>query len=135
MTKHKKFGRVCMCDCHKDGSQLHHFMPCCSLTYKKYINADGTLDEERLLALYEKYGIPLWTWWDRFKDWFGNLWLIRKWIAWRRRIPKFTRYEFPIIMKTYPNLKAEDIVRSQPMTAPVPMAIAGKIRCCDANQD
>jgi len=117
--KHKKFGRVCMCDCHKDGSGVMHVVGCCRLTYRKYINEDGTLDEDRLLALYQKYGIPLWTWWDHLKDWFSGTWIARrwqKWIWWRR----LKHFKLPMIKKTYPVLKAEDIVSVQPMTALVP---------------
>jgi len=34
---------VCMCPCHC--IDLKHCVPCCSLTYNKYINKDGSLNE------------------------------------------------------------------------------------------
>jgi len=122
MIKHRKFGRVCMCDCHKDGTDIREFMPCCNLYRQKYIDEDGTLDEARLLAIYESRGIPLWTWVDHLKDWFRRSWPVQRWRSWRmwRRLK---HYKLPVIEKVYPNLRADDIVSAQPMTAPIPEGI------------
>ena len=37
---------VCKCECHKLGITCMHFMPCCNLCYKKYINKDGNINKE-----------------------------------------------------------------------------------------
>jgi hypothetical protein len=38
--------KICMCRCHqKEGIKVLHFMPCCDLSQKKYINPDGSIDE------------------------------------------------------------------------------------------
>jgi len=114
---HPKFGHVCMCDCHKDGEDIRELMPCCGLYRLKYINADGTLDEARLLAIYKEKGIQLWTWWDRVMDWFRKSWIGK--LLWRRRIPRFKKYVFPVLRHVGPNINADEIVSVQPMTAPV----------------
>ena len=45
---------ICKCRCHRDGTLTKHIRSCCSLTYKKYINTDNTLDLERYQALKNK---------------------------------------------------------------------------------
>ena len=53
-----KVGRVemaeyvphCTCECHKKDVTAMHFMACCYLTYEKYLDNDGTVDNE----LYDK---------------------------------------------------------------------------------
>lgn len=35
---------ICKCFCHVKGMSVMHCMPCCNLTYKKYINPDFTID-------------------------------------------------------------------------------------------
>jgi len=125
MIKHKKLGRVCMCDCHKDGTDIREFIPCCGWYRQKYINEDGTFDEERLLALYEKYKIPLWTWWDRAKDRIGDSLigtLHGKWRSWRRW-QRLKNFKITMVKKPYPSLLVKDIVSVQPMTASVPDGI------------
>jgi hypothetical protein len=42
--------KICDCECHKDGTELIHFMSCCFLCGQKYIFADGKIDMVR----YEK---------------------------------------------------------------------------------
>lgn len=42
------YGKLpCTCMCHQDGFQTMHIMPCCEFTYEKYINQDGSIDNER----------------------------------------------------------------------------------------
>ena len=48
---------VCKCDCHKDGQEVFCscFSPeCCEFICKKYINEDGSFDEERYNALVKE---------------------------------------------------------------------------------
>ncbi|RLC75749.1 MAG: hypothetical protein DRJ03_29775 [Chloroflexi bacterium] len=111
---HPKFGHVCMCKCHKDGEDIREFMPCCGLYRLKYINADGALDEARLLAIYKEKGIHLWTWRDRFKNWIRLSWVGRLHDRLLRR--RFRKFVFPIVRRVYPNLNADEIVGVQPMT-------------------
>ncbi len=44
-----KTTEVCECQCHvADGSlQMLHMMPCCDLTYKKYLDADGNIINDK----------------------------------------------------------------------------------------
>ena len=47
-----KVTEICECECHKKGQTIMHFMACCELTYEKYLNEDGSLDNnEYALAL------------------------------------------------------------------------------------
>lgn len=39
---------VCRCCCHEKGVRVSHIMPCCDLTYVKYINEDGSIDREAI---------------------------------------------------------------------------------------
>jgi hypothetical protein len=44
-----------MCRCHqKDGIKTLHVMACCRLTYMKYINPDGSVDEIALKKFREE---------------------------------------------------------------------------------
>jgi len=45
----------CECDCHKDGEDTLHFMECCDVCYKKYINVDGTVDMARLRKAVDEH--------------------------------------------------------------------------------
>jgi hypothetical protein len=45
---HVNPNELCKCGCHIKGVVMMHCMPCCDLTYEKYINTDGSLDEDAL---------------------------------------------------------------------------------------
>lgn len=38
--------KICTCPCHIKGSAIMHMFDCCRLTYKKYMNEDGSFDQE-----------------------------------------------------------------------------------------
>jgi len=46
--------KICTCDCHKKGNAVMHFAACCDLTYEKYINEDGSIDEESYEILVDR---------------------------------------------------------------------------------
>lgn len=63
MTTHKifeyrgEFFDACACHCHRVDETWKHILPCCDLTYKRYINENGKLDETLLdTAIHENYG-------------------------------------------------------------------------------
>lgn len=35
---------ICTCECHRDGLGIRHCMPCCDVTYDKYIDHHGDID-------------------------------------------------------------------------------------------
>lgn len=45
----------CACECHVYGMDVAHIMPCCALTYEKYIYTNGTLDMAALLDAAKRY--------------------------------------------------------------------------------
>jgi len=50
-------GRICECECHRDGLEVLHCFSCCALTYQKYMDKKGVLDKKRydeLLLFCEK---------------------------------------------------------------------------------
>ena len=59
MSKRKELKKlkktICMCGCHKDGVTMMHIMPCCSYTYEKYINKNGTVDMKRYSSIVVHY--------------------------------------------------------------------------------
>jgi hypothetical protein len=46
--------KVCMCNCHIKDSIVLHCMPCCNLTYEKYININRTINWELYNELLKK---------------------------------------------------------------------------------
>ena len=46
--------RTCMCHCHNEGNHVMHIMACCDLCGEKYINEDGSINEEKLEELMKK---------------------------------------------------------------------------------
>ena len=46
--------RICTCRCHTKGLIVRHIAPCCQFTYQKYINEDGSIDNEILGKLIRK---------------------------------------------------------------------------------
>lgn len=40
--------------CHRDDITITHAMPCCDLTYEKYIDKDGVVDIDRWSRLFVK---------------------------------------------------------------------------------
>jgi hypothetical protein len=42
---------VCTCDCHIEGHNVMHCMPCCDFTYEKYITEDNRIIADKLSAL------------------------------------------------------------------------------------
>lgn len=48
LSAHEK---ICTCDCHKEGVDILHFMPCCQLTYQKYIEKDGSINHGKLFRI------------------------------------------------------------------------------------
>ncbi len=36
---------ICMCECHRKGMNIMHFMACCQYTYKKYLTESGEFDK------------------------------------------------------------------------------------------
>ena len=34
---------ICRCECHNEGIQVMHCIPCCDFTYQKYQTSDGKL--------------------------------------------------------------------------------------------
>jgi len=50
--------RICTCICHQDGLQLSHIMPCCGLTYEKYIDIQGNVDIVRFTELLDEKQNP-----------------------------------------------------------------------------
>jgi hypothetical protein len=44
MKMKTKYTEICECECHREDKQIIHIMPCCSLTYCKYITKDGKID-------------------------------------------------------------------------------------------
>lgn len=36
---------ICMCRCHRKGSHIMHFLPCCQHTYEKYLTENGEFDK------------------------------------------------------------------------------------------
>lgn len=42
---------ICNCECHTNGMMVMHCFPCCEYCYEKYINEDGTLNEEKYQKL------------------------------------------------------------------------------------
>ena len=55
------------------------------------------------------------------KSWFEDMidGLREWWCKWVWDKPRFQKYVFPILRKTYPNLKLDEVVAEQPMTAPI----------------
>jgi len=49
--EHNKDAAFCICKCHKEGEDIKHIMPCCSLTNKKYIDKNDILDLNQLIEL------------------------------------------------------------------------------------
>jgi len=35
---------ICDCHCHQEGAMVMHCVPCCGLTYEKYIKSNGEID-------------------------------------------------------------------------------------------
>jgi hypothetical protein len=50
----KMLEKLCMCDCHREGWDIMHFMACCDLCGEKYLTAAGELDTVRYKELEEK---------------------------------------------------------------------------------
>lgn len=46
-------GTVCTCMCHNEGMEVLHCMPCCDLTYEKYM-VDGKVDIVKWTELKQK---------------------------------------------------------------------------------
>jgi len=44
---------ICNCVCHQKGRSIMHCTPCCELTYHKYLNEEGVLNEEYYSELTE----------------------------------------------------------------------------------
>ena len=47
---------ICNCDCHKKGTAIMHFHPCCNLTDTKYIKEDGKIDLSEVEKIYTDKG-------------------------------------------------------------------------------
>ena len=45
--------KVCTCWCHNEGMEVLHCMPCCDLTYEKYIDK-GKVDMVKWVELKQK---------------------------------------------------------------------------------
>jgi hypothetical protein len=43
---------ACKCQCHQDGTDVVQGHPCCQLYGEKYLNANGSIDIDRLEALW-----------------------------------------------------------------------------------
>jgi hypothetical protein len=52
--KHLNGQKICDCTCHIDLIDVKHCYPCCDNCYEKYINSDGSVDEERLTKIIYK---------------------------------------------------------------------------------
>jgi hypothetical protein len=94
---HPEFGHVCMCDCHKEGSQIMHVMECCHFCYKEYLKADGTLIEEVYRQLCKDRGIKL-----PFRPVFD--------------VKPFEKLSMPKVSRAFSELKADEIVAANPMS-------------------
>jgi len=46
--------KYCTCACHREGMSVMHIIPCCDLTYQKYLDKDGDLIKEKLEKLLDK---------------------------------------------------------------------------------
>lgn len=42
---------ICKCPCHRKHMMMLHMFPCCKLSYKKYLNDDGSFDQVAYDAL------------------------------------------------------------------------------------
>ena len=52
----------CGCDCHKKqyAGAIRHIAPCCSLTYRTYLEDDGSFDNQLLeQALNDTYNVAI----------------------------------------------------------------------------
>ena len=49
--EHPDFGRICECECHRDGNNMMHFEACCGWCGQRYISTDGVVDVARFGAL------------------------------------------------------------------------------------
>lgn len=47
-TKHEE---ICLCECHREGTNIMHAFPCCNLCYDKYLTEDGEPIEAKLKPL------------------------------------------------------------------------------------
>jgi len=106
--------RVCRCDCHRNDLNVMHCMPCCALTYRKYIHANGKIDWDYYNRLRRELPSPGLRGWVR--RWMRFLF---RWTGYGR-IPRFKKFTFPIVKRMpYPML-ANEIIAVQPMTAGTP---------------
>ncbi len=67
--------KPCLCDCHRDGCNLMHIMPCCGLCGQKYIETDGNFNNDRFQAAMREFVVknekrkPRWTPEERMRRW------------------------------------------------------------------
>lgn len=53
-NKHNiKVKDVCWCECHREGTNVLHVMPCCSLGSEKYLSVDGKLLLDKYVSFME----------------------------------------------------------------------------------
>ena len=45
--------KLCSCICHVEGLNTMHMMPCCNLTYLKYLDKDKNLIDEKLAEIFK----------------------------------------------------------------------------------
>lgn len=57
MFEHPEFGLMCVCECHRKGNKQVDCLRCCSFAGRKYLNADGSVDEPYLREMMEEHGI------------------------------------------------------------------------------
>jgi hypothetical protein len=50
---------ACNCICHTEGIGVRHVVACCNVSYEKYINTDGEIDQRKLTAVVENASIWL----------------------------------------------------------------------------
>ena len=43
--------KLCDCDCHKEGTEIMHFLSCCNFCYDKYLTKDGKVVPEQIYPL------------------------------------------------------------------------------------
>ncbi len=99
--KHPEFGYICLCECHKDGSGLMHCFPCCTLCYARYINEDGTIDDERLRAWFAKCNLT--------PDFCDEL----------PPVPPFEKCSIPAVKVPFKKIDVDSIVGCNSMMEPI----------------
>lgn len=47
--------KICKCRCHTKDMKVMHFRACCNYTYEKYLNTDGSFDQDAYDKIVEKH--------------------------------------------------------------------------------